>query len=290
MIEALRQVDNGTLNLGTTNLTSCPTTVTPGPGQTCPNSSFSNATAGGGGGNCDQGGNLVANSATSCKASTQAIGLGVGTCAMMKVSNNASSNAIQEIVGGGNPQTGWNNMLNNAGSAIGLSATTFANRMGCGGPNNVPNNQTTLRDLGLLYEQMATNPAVLFPVAPPVPFIFQNTNAYNFMDNHFNELNVANFIPTIVNEQAGEIGLNATTITNFLNAVRLVHKIGNNNGASFVTLAGWISFPINAGATTRDYVYGVFVNNVTTNLLGTDLRDDAAQMLRSVIRDALEDF
>ena len=289
MIEVLRQVDNGTLNLGTTNLTSCPTTVTPGPGQTCPNS-FTNPTVGNaGGGNCGQGVNLVANSATSCGAPTQAIGLGVGTCAMMKVSNNPTANAIQETVGAGNPQTGWNNMLNNAGSAIGLSATTFANRMGCGGPNNVPNNQTTLRDLGLLYEQMATNPAVLFPVAPPVPFIFQNTNAYNFMDNHFNELNVANFIPTIVNEQAGEIGLSATTITNFLNGVRLVHKSGNN-GINFVTLAGWISFPINAGATTRDYVYGVFVNNVTTNSLGTDLRDDAAQMLRSVIRDAMEDF
>lgn len=40
MIEALRQVDNGTLNLGTTLITSCPTVITvvpPVPPMTCPN-------------------------------------------------------------------------------------------------------------------------------------------------------------------------------------------------------------------------------------------------------------
>ncbi|MCA1994405.1 MAG: hypothetical protein LDL41_20505, partial [Coleofasciculus sp. S288] len=103
---------------------------------------------------------------------------------------------------------------------------------------------------------------------------------------HVNELN---FIQTIVNEQAGEIGLSGATISNFLNDIRLVHKAGNN-GNNFATLAGWVSLPINAGADTRDYVYGVFINNATNNSLGTDLRDDAAQMLRPVIRNALEDF
>ncbi len=282
MIEALRQVDSGTLTLNTT-LTSCPTTITPGPGQTCPNS-FSNATSGGAGGNCQS--PPVPNTAMSCGAATQTYGLGVGICAMMKVSNNAAANAIQEIVGGGNPQTGWNNMLNNAGAAIGLTATSLGNRMGCGGPANTPNNQTTLRDLALLFEQMATDPAVLFPVSPPVPFVFPNTNAYNFMDNHVND---SAFVQTIVTEQAAEIGLDATTIGNFMAGVRNVHKAGNN-GNTFVTLAGWVSFPINAGAGSRDYVYGLFLNNVTTNLLGTDLRQEAGEMLRPVIRDALEAF
>lgn len=282
MIEALRQVNTGGLNLATTSLPSCPTVITPGPGQSCPNSFFA-ATSGGAGGNCAI--PPIPNSTTSCGAPTLSYGLGVGICAMMKVSNNAASNAIQETVGAGNPQTGWNNMLNDAGAVIGLSATTFANRFGCGGPFNYdPNNQTTLRDLGLLYEQMATNPAVLFPTAPPVPFNFQNTPAYNFMNNDTDQY----FITAIVAEQAAEIGLSATTITNFNNAVRLAHKQGNN-GTTYRTLAGWISLPINGGANTRDYVYGVFFNNVTAQTLG-DLRNDAAQMLRPVIRDALEDF
>ena len=72
-----------------------------------------------------------------------------------------------------------------------------------------------------------------------------------------------------------------------LNGVRLVHKAGNN-GNNFATLAGWVLFPINGGGNTRDYVYGVFFNNVTPQSLTTDLRDDDAQMLRPVIRDAVE--
>ena len=311
LIEALRQVDAGTLNLATL-LNSCPGidtdgdslpddfTLVAGGGQTCP-VSFSQATAGGGGGNC----NVAANTLANCGFAPINYSLGLGLCGMMKVSNNPAANAIQELVGGGNPQTGWNNMLNNAGAAIGLSATSFGNRMGCGGPNNpAPVNQTTLRDLGLMFEQMATNPSVLFPSNPPTPFNFPATNAYNFMDNHVNELNNTN-IPAVVNEQAGEMGLGAATINNFVAAVRLVHKGGSNNTSNtnpvFRTIAGWVSFPIDGGADTRDYVYGVFVNTATPSV-DTDgdgmnedialrsLLDDASQMLRPVIRDALEAF
>jgi hypothetical protein len=345
MIEALRQVDSGGLNL-TTNMTSCPTVVTAGPGQTCPNS-FSNATAGGGGGNCT----LAANTLNNCGAqppNTLNLGLGLGLCAMMKVSNNASANAIQETVGGGNPQTGWNNVLNNAGTVIGLTSTTFANRMGCGGPiTNNPFNLTTLRDVGLIYEQMATDPNVLHPANPPTNFNISTENAYNFMDNHQNELNQPNFVGAIVNEQAAEAGINPAT---FMNNIRLVHKTGSNQANTlcgcnigtlcvpgpapgcpapvaqcnvaptnqqcpdptqplFRTAAGWLSLPINGGADTRDYVYGVFVNNVTaSNIVATgttpntdptmpqvsiidrSMLDEAGELLRPVIRDALERF
>jgi hypothetical protein len=279
MIEALRQVNSGTLNLGATSLTTCPTIITNlGPvsrgmnGATgCPNP-YSVAQVNGLGVNCNID-PLVPNSAATCGGSTQNYSLGIGICAMMRVSNNPAANAIQETVGAGDPQTGWNNMLNTAANVIGLSdATEFHNRMGCGGPfSNMQNNQTTLRDLGLLYEQMATNPAVLFPVAPPVPFIFQNTDAYNFMDNHLNEYRTASGTPippkgiaAIVDEQAAELGLPPATITRFDQAVRMVHKAGGNP-PGYWTLAGWISFPVDGGANTRDYVYGVFINNVTAN-------------------------
>ena len=191
----------------------------------------------------------------------------------------------------GDPQVGWDNMLNNAGGVIGLSATTFGNRMGCDGPfgQTTSVNQTTLRDLGRLYEQMAVNPAVLFPAAVPFPFDFSTTDAYNFMDNHVND----NFIGDIVDEQAAEIGLAESDLEDFNDAVRLVHKTGSNSitddETPYRTIAGWISLPINGGAATRDYVYGVFFNDVTSETLG-NLRNDAAEMLRPVIRDALEDF
>ena len=308
MIEALRQVNNGSLNLNTTSLTSCPGidtnsdtvpddfSIVPGAGTSCPNS-FSTATGGGGGGNCANNSPPVANTQTTCGFPTVNYGLGLGMCAMMKVSNNPAANAIQQTVDAGDPLIGWNNMLNNAGAAIGLSAaTTFGNRMGCGGPfNSNPNNQTTLRDLGLIFEQMATDSTVLFPVGPPVPFVFQNTDAYNFMDNHTNDRFVTQALfNDVVNEQAIEIGLSTTTENSFNANIRMVHKAGSNtdsnNLTQFATLSGWISLPINAGAASRDYVYGIFINNATANIIGFDLRASAAEMLRPVIRDALEEF
>lgn len=312
MIEALRQVDSGLLDLNTTTLTSCPTTITPGPGQTCPNS-FSTATSGGAGANCCLdpvacgcgtccvNSPQVPNTAVSC-GTIQTYGLGLGICAMMKVSNNAAANAIQESVGLGNPQTGWNNMLINAGAAIGLSTTSLASRMGCGGPRNCPNNRTTLRDLGRLYEQMTTDAAVLFPSSPPVPFVFENTDAYLFMENDNPSDNDAGSFQAIVDEQAAELGLDATTIQSFSTAVRYVLKAGSNstNGCvgdppcananrSWNSLAGWVSLPIDGGAGSRQFVYGVFFDNATTNSW-PGLRPAAAEMLRPVIRDALEDF
>ena len=95
------------------------------------------------------------------------------------------------------------------------------------------------------------------------------------------------------------------TINSFLAAVRLVHKGGSNNTSNanpvFRTIAGWVSFPIDGGADTRDYVYGVFVNNATPDVDndgdGTNddislggLNNEATEMLRPVIRDALEAF
>jgi hypothetical protein len=348
MIEALRQVDNGALNLGTTNLTVCRgpllnqnPLITAGGSQTCPNS-FLNAAAGSSGFNCSHGeapaNPLVSNNSTTCGGSTQSLALGVGVCAMMKVSNNPSGNAIQEAVGGGNPQTGWNNIINNAGAAIGLTSTTFGNRFGCSGPFESPTNTTTLRDLALSYEQMATNPAVLFPSTPPLPFL--STDAYSFMNNDVDSLP---FVAAIVNEQAGEAGIDATTTANFISFIRLAQKGGSNdrnlNGCNigifcvpgvpvtgcpgggpavpncpdptqtlYRTAAGWISLPINGGANTRDYVFGVFVNSAASSIItsGTtpladpamplvsiipgSMLDEAGELLRPVIREALENF
>lgn len=229
---------------------------------------------------------------------------------MMKVSNNPAANAIQEVVGGGDPEDGWEEMIDDAGATIGLEATSFGNRMGCGGPNNPPPiNQTTLSDLGRIFEQMTTNRAVLFPPGPgpviaPPNFVFTDTDAYLFMDNDTNELELSG-IPAIAKEQGGEIGLDEATIDNFVDDVRLVHKAGSNNTGNtlpvYRTIAGWVSLPINGGADTRDYVYGIFYNNATptkdTN--GDDvpedteiggLLDDVGELLRPVIREALEDF
>ena len=108
MVEALRQVNSGSLNLNTTSLISCPTTVVEGiaagQAQSCPNP-YSLVQAPDTTENCDV--PPVPNTAESCAdengfdAFTINYGLGVGICAMMKVSQNPASNAIQEAVGAG---------------------------------------------------------------------------------------------------------------------------------------------------------------------------------------------
>jgi hypothetical protein len=186
---------------------------------------------------------------------------------------------------------------------------------------------------------MTTNAAVLFPTSPPAPFVFQNSAAYLFMDNDQNELA---FATAIVNEQAAEAGIDAATTQNFRNNILLVHKTGSNTSNSipgcnvgilclpgcpgpglppnppncpdpsqplYRTAAGWISLPINGGADTLDYVYGVFVDNVTASsiiatgtapnadpampavsIIDGSMLDEAGELLRPVIRNALENF
>ncbi|VAW90083.1 hypothetical protein MNBD_GAMMA17-176, partial [hydrothermal vent metagenome] len=94
LIEALRQVNAGTLNLAAASLTSCPgTTFTLGGTLSCPGTSFTASTNGSG--SCAS--PPVANTQTNCGAPTVAYRLRLGICAMMKVSHNQATNAIQEV-------------------------------------------------------------------------------------------------------------------------------------------------------------------------------------------------
>ncbi|MCF8484700.1 MAG: class A beta-lactamase-related serine hydrolase [Rhodobacteraceae bacterium] len=333
MIEALRQVDQGTLNLNTTNLNTCPAVIAAGPPATttsCPvnfvSTSATSTGSGGNGNNCTV--PPVANTVASCSGALVNLPLGTGLCAMMKVSNNVSANAIQETVGAGNPVAGWSTMLSDAGTAAGLTSTSFANRMGCGGPTFGPtSNQTTLVDMGRLLEEMVSDPAILFPSTLPANVSFATTAAYLFMNNDRNNGNgLGPNLQTIINEQATELGLPAGVNTNFfsgtagpggagtIGGVRFVHKRGSNaskdmdgdgiidpdlNGdgvaditdpRDYRTMIGWISLPINGGAGSREYVFGLFYNDIDPTSSQDDLRLVLPQMLRPVIRSALQSF
>ncbi len=333
MIEALRQVDQGTLNLTTTNLSLCPTVVAVGPAATatsCPvtfisTSATSNGSSGSGN-NCAI--PPVANTVTNCGGALVSLPLGSGLCAMMKRSNNPSANAVQETLGAGDPAAGWSTMLSDAGTLAGLTATSFANRKGCAGPSTVPaSNQTTLVDMGLMLESMVSDPAMLFPATLPSSVNFATSDAYLFMNNDNNlSSGLGANLQTIINEQAAELGLAAAVNTNFLNGVpgpggtgtiggvRFVHKRGSNitkdmdgdgvidpdlNGdgvaditdpRDYRTMIGWISLPINGGAGSREYVFGLFYNDIDPTSSQNNLRIVLAQMLRPVIRRALQDF
>ena len=94
------------------------------------------------------------------------------------------------------------------------------------------------------------------------------------------------FIDPIITQEASNLSLSSTNTGAFRAQVRMAHKAGNI-GSSYQSIGGWIELPINGGVDTREYVYGFFVDNASTNTL-PGINTVARELLRNVIRSALE--
>lgn len=247
-LHALRAVEAGTVTLAGTTLTVCS-----------------------GGTNCTNNANTLGN----CGGATVIETLSQALQNMMGPSNNQSTNAVQELFGNGNPQTGRTAINQTATNIVGMSnATVLQHKFNCGNVNNNPFNTLTLQDGGLLYEQVATNAAVLLPAT--------RTLFYQLMQNQTNN----RYVDPVATTEAGNIGMSAADLASFLAMVQMAHKAGNI-GTSYQSIVGWISLPVNGGSGVRDYVYGFFVHNANTNTL-PNIRAVANVLLRGVIRSALD--
>jgi hypothetical protein len=254
-LHAMRAIeaDPDNLNLDTTTLTVCS-------GESnCSNSANSNST---------------------CPIGTITETLRQALRNMMIPSNNQSTNAIQEFFGNGTPSVGRAAMNQTANNVVGMTDTALEHKFACDGPNSNPPNKSPLADLGLLYEQVATNPNIIQAAT--------RTTFYQLMQN---ESNNNRFVDPIITQEASNLSLSSTNTQRFTNQVRMAHKDGNI-GTSYQSIGGWIELPINGGTDTREYVYGFFVDNTSTNTLpnnGTgQIRTVAGELLRDVIRSALE--
>ncbi|MBW4653145.1 MAG: class A beta-lactamase-related serine hydrolase [Kaiparowitsia implicata GSE-PSE-MK54-09C] len=253
-LHAMRAVeaDPDNLNLDTTTLTVCSEE------SNCSNSANSNST---------------------CPIGTITETLRQALRNMMIPSNNQSTNAIQEFFGNGTPSVGRAAMNQTANNVVGMTNTALEHKFACDGPNSNPPNKSPLADLGLLYEQVATNPDVIQAAT--------RTIFYQLMRNESND----RFVDPIITQEASNLSLSSTNTQTFRNQVRMAHKAGNIS-SNYQSIGGWIELPINGGTDTREYVYGFFVDNTSTNTLpnnGNGVIDTVAgELLRDVIRSALE--
>ncbi|MBZ8182705.1 serine hydrolase [Oscillatoria salina] len=204
---------------------------------------------------------------------------------MMKSSNNQSTNAIQELFGNGDTARGREVINRMAHNVVGMSNDTAINhKFACGGPNNNPANQLTLKDITLLYQQIATNSNVLDPKT--------RTTFYQLMLGKTN--NLFNFVETVIDDEASKIGVTGTDLQSFKSQIEMAYKAGNipynSQINSHISIAGWIEIPFKnrTQIVPRQYTFGIFVDEATQN--SVNLASVTAELLREEIRAALKTF
>lgn len=205
---------------------------------------------------------------------------------MMIVSSNQSTNAIQELFGAGIPSAGRTAMNLTATAVVGTSANTaLQHKFACGNVNNDPFNTMTLTDMGLLYEQAATNAAVL---ADPQEF-------YSLMLNEsLGGLLAA--IWSVADAEAILLGMapGDADVAAFKAGIRLAYKAGNisadgDGNNRYQSMAGWGELPFSCGSPDTQYVYGYFIDDATVTSIGGNpvigelLREELAGALGTVL-------
>ncbi|WP_161938072.1 serine hydrolase [Mastigocoleus testarum] len=200
---------------------------------------------------------------------------------MMKNSNNQSTNAIQELFGNGKANVGRNTINQTAYNSLGMSKKTALNhKFACGGPSNDPANSLTLKDLGKLYEKVSTG------------VFTSNSNRDTFYELM---LNRRGRILTVIDEEASKLGLSTNTVKSFKSKVKTAGKGGSfttGNGKKYTSIGGWVKLPFQNGnsVTTRDYVFGLFIDKADTINDGFGIWSARAELLRDEIRKALVTF
>lgn len=211
--------------------------------------------------------------------------LGTALGEMMRRSDNTRTREVSDTFG-------VNNIIGYA-HAIGLNSTHINHILGCGGP--IPN-QTTLVDLGTLYEKVANG--TLLNAANRSIF-------YNLMAGKAQyQLEGADWtglwstdIPKIINAEA-PLGMSGVQTQTFMSHMDLAYKAGDYKicGATCDTyvvhfaIAGWAQVPFCSGLTMtyKQYVFGLFINNSTNDVAArATFEDTRAELLREQIHAGL---
>lgn len=168
-----------------------------------------------------------------------------------------------------------------AHNSLGMSQVTqLRNRMGTGGPyGNDQINETTLVDMGLLYQAIQGNRL--------------GVTKTNWLQA--NMLNQTNSGPwnAVINAERADTGISNSEYSDWLGRLRYVLKAGNNssNGINgYWSCCGVMTLPFKSGnvVTNRPYVFGHFVNRSGMDYVqGWNL---TAELLREQIRASMETF
>jgi hypothetical protein len=204
---------------------------------------------------------------------------------MMRHSDNTRTREISDTFG-------VNNIIGYAQS-FGMAHTHINHIIGCGGP--IPN-QTTLDDLGTLYEKVA-NGTLLTPTNRSTFYSLMAGKAEYQLEGYDWTGLWSTDIPKIIYQEAPP-GMSGVLTRTFQNQMNLAYKAGNYKicGATCATyvdhisIAGWAQIPFCSGGafTSKQYVFGLFINNSTSDATSSaTFNATKSELLREQIRAGL---
>lgn len=211
---------------------------------------------------------------------------------MMQHSDNGRTREISDTYGITNINTNAHN--------IGMTSTNVNHTIGCAGPAIAHPDQLTLTDAGRLYEGVADS----FLLSGTYREIFYSLMAgkEEFQQEGYDWTGLwSTDIPNIIN-QVAPASWTASQKQAFQNQMRLNYKAGNykfctSGGCAtyvdHITIAGWAQVPFctpgSATATPVKYVFGVFINNSTSDTTaGNAFNATKAELLREPIRAGIQ--
>ncbi len=214
---------------------------------------------------------------------TEALDTALGE--MMRHSDNTRAREISDTFG-------VTNIISYAQS-FGMNNTHINHVIGCGGP--IPN-QTTLDDLGTLYEKVANGTLLNAANRSTFYSLMAGKAEYQLEGYDWTHLWDTD-IPNIINQEA-PIGMPGVLTRTFMNQMNLAYKAGNykicgTTCATYVdhiSIAGWAQIPFcSGGATTyKQYVFGLFINNSTSDTTSSaTFNATKAELLREQIHAGL---
>ncbi|MBL8898716.1 MAG: hypothetical protein JNM84_13850 [Planctomycetes bacterium] len=166
---------------------------------------------------------------------------------------------------------------------LGLASTNWQHEIGCtGAAENLPN-QSSLRDLASIHEQVASG----WLVAQRDTFralMLQSLGGY-----------AGGKLTQIIDVEAQQLGLPNYVTSAFKSLVALAYKEGSyslSNGEQRA-FAAWARLPFRSGTqlAPREYVLGTFVQDASANAAATEaLRIGASELLRLEVRAALQSW
>lgn len=192
---------------------------------------------------------------------------------MMQRSDNTRTKEIVEYFGSAN----INAMMTN----LGMADSSINHVFGCGGP--IPN-VTTLDDLAILYKSVIDGTSL--DMAHQQIFYDQMAGtSYDFTG-------VFAAAKAIVDEEA-PIGMSTASKDNYKASIELAYKAGNYTICSgscvyHISLFGYAQLPFCDGGGPREYVFGIFIADSTSDTnSGNTFNATKAELLREQIRDGL---
>ncbi|MBI3460393.1 serine hydrolase [Candidatus Acetothermia bacterium] len=209
---------------------------------------------------------------------------------MMKNSDNRATDAILLSFGG---KTGMQNFAH----SIGMNDTEINHHIGCPKGDGESPNQLTLHDAGILYEGAADG-----TLLKPTSFaVFQQLmpnsvlgRISGIVKGRVTQFKNGVMTAEPVTGEAKKLGLTDAQADAFINAIQMAWKPGQYTvcgcNCNDVTIGGWASLPFKSGGqiVPKQYVFGVFTNDVATVAAGGLARDRGLEIFRQEIIAALK--